>query len=299
MELGMQMPPHCGQQVVPSMQRIAAQWFSSIGTQIPEQSAPPVAGSQLSLGSSTHTNPSGHGKPASPPHMPPGVEICAKLRRGDLSATIAPASPASTPRRERDLESVFVHRSNRPLSIVPPPRLGARSPPASRPVNAGGTARVPGEIASTSIGGSSQATSLDRLLIYVMLFWPVILPSLSAAASARADIVDARRLGRGEGRRDDSTRLAHLASSWDACQKVGRLIPVWHNSDRTGRCHGSGLLLSIRSISGNCQWSGSGHYPAISAAGAPLPHRPQRRYCIDGLWAIPLQPGTDSPCACP
>src|SRR5829696_1472522 len=163
MELGMQMPPHCGQQVVPSMQRIAAQWFSSIGTQIPEQSAPPVAGSQLSLGSSTHTNPSGHEKPASPPHMPPGLEICAKLRRGDLSATIAPASPASTPRRERDLESVFVHRSNRPLSIVPPPRLGARSPPASRPVNAGGTARVPGEIASTSIGGSSQATSLDRI----------------------------------------------------------------------------------------------------------------------------------------
>jgi hypothetical protein len=59
------------------MQRIAAQGLSSIGTQMPEQSAPPVAGSQLSLGSSTHTNPSGHGKPASPPHMPPGIEICA------------------------------------------------------------------------------------------------------------------------------------------------------------------------------------------------------------------------------
>jgi len=59
------------------MQRIAAQGLSSIGTQMPEQSAPPVAGSQLSPGSSTQTNPSGHGKPASPPHMPPGIEICA------------------------------------------------------------------------------------------------------------------------------------------------------------------------------------------------------------------------------
>src|SRR5215207_1218558 len=163
----MQMPPHCGQQVVPSMQRIAAQGFSSIGTQIPEQSAPPVAGSQLSLGTSTHTNPSGHGKPANPPHMPPGVEICAKPRRCDARATTAPVRPASTPRRERDLDSAFVHRSNCPLSIVSPPHLGARSPRAPRPVNACGPSHVPGEIASTFIGGSSQATPLHQLLIYV------------------------------------------------------------------------------------------------------------------------------------
>src|SRR5215208_5895558 len=79
-----------------------------------------MAGSQLSLGSSTHTNPSGHGKPAIPPHMPPGVEICAEPRRCNPSATTAPVSPASTPRRERELKSVFVHRSNRSFSIVSP-----------------------------------------------------------------------------------------------------------------------------------------------------------------------------------
>ncbi len=37
--------------------------------QIPAQSALPWAGSQLSEGSSTHFMPSGHGKPAIPPHI--------------------------------------------------------------------------------------------------------------------------------------------------------------------------------------------------------------------------------------
>jgi hypothetical protein len=158
----MQMPPHWGQQVVPSMQRIAAQGLSSIGTQIPEQSAPPLAGSQLSLGSSTHANPSGHGNPANPPHMPPGVEICAEIRRCDLSATMTPARPASTPRRERALDSVFVHRSNRTLSIAFPPRLAAQSRRTSHPVNAGDAASVPGPVALLSSGESSPAYSLTR-----------------------------------------------------------------------------------------------------------------------------------------
>src|SRR5688500_19800654 len=90
--------------------------------------------------------------------------------------------------------------------------------------------------------------------IYVVLEWPVILPSLSAAASARADIVDTRWLGRGEGRRDDFTRLAHLASSWDASQTVGRPFPVWHNIDRSGRCDGPCLLLSLRPVPGAGEW---------------------------------------------
>jgi hypothetical protein len=39
--------------------------------QIPEQSAPPAAGSQLSLGLSTHLPMPGHGVPANPPHETP------------------------------------------------------------------------------------------------------------------------------------------------------------------------------------------------------------------------------------
>ncbi len=38
-------------------------------TQIPLQSAPPLVASQSSEGSSTHTLPSGHGKPAMPPQI--------------------------------------------------------------------------------------------------------------------------------------------------------------------------------------------------------------------------------------
>src|SRR5215207_8737583 len=98
-----------------------------------------------------------------------------------------------------------------------------------------------------------------------MLHWAVILPALSAAASARADFVDTRRLGRGEGRRDDSTRLAHLASSRDASQTVGCPFPVWHDPDWTGRGHGSGLLLSLRPIPGTSQWPGASNHTAVSA----------------------------------
>lgn len=36
--------------------------------QMPMQSAPPLAGSQLSRGSSTHFMPSGQGRPRRPPH---------------------------------------------------------------------------------------------------------------------------------------------------------------------------------------------------------------------------------------
>src|SRR5215217_4199840 len=275
MELGMQMPPHCGQQVVPSMQRIAAQWFSSIGTQIPEQSAPPVMGSQLSPGSSTHSNPSGHGKPASPPHMPPGIEICAELRRDEANATIALVKPASTRRLEWDRESVFVHRSNRTVSIVSPPRFAAQPRRASHPVNAGDDTSVPGHVVLLALGGTSGAILIPPVSVYVRLEGPVILPSLSAAASARADIVDARWLDRGEGRRDDSTRLAHLASSRDACQTVGWTFPVRHDPDGIGDRNGSGLLLPLRPIPGTSEWPAAGDNAAVSVAGAPLCYRPQ------------------------
>ena len=71
-----------------------------IGMQIPEQSAPPAVGSQLSPGSSTHSNPSGHGRPAIPPHRPPGEEICAEPRGDEVSAKIAPVRLASAARLE-------------------------------------------------------------------------------------------------------------------------------------------------------------------------------------------------------
>src|SRR5688500_11931420 len=104
--------------------------------------------------------------------------------------------------------------------------------------------------------------------IYVVLEWPVILPSLSAAASARADIVDARWLGRGEGRCDDSTRLAYLASSRYACQTVGWPVPVRHNPDGIGDRDGPGLLLPLRPIPGTGDWPAAGAHAAVSAARA-------------------------------
>jgi hypothetical protein len=52
---GTQSPPQFGQQAVPSMHSIAAQGFSTIGTQTPEQSRPPAFGSQPSPATSTHS----------------------------------------------------------------------------------------------------------------------------------------------------------------------------------------------------------------------------------------------------
>jgi hypothetical protein len=200
MSLGMQMPPHCGQQVVPSMQRIAAQGLKSTGWQIPEQSAPPVAGSQLSFGSSTHTNPSGHGKPASPPHMPPGVEIWANVRRCEASATMVPARPASTPRRERDLDSDFVHRSNRPLSIAIPPRSAAQPRRASHPVNAGDAGSVPGQVALLSFYRFSHTSShlLRLYLCHAELACYTAVAVRSSKCPCRYRRYPAAGLGRGE-----------------------------------------------------------------------------------------------------
>ena len=148
---------------------------------------------------------------------------------------MVPARPASTPRRERDLDRVLrppiepsvVHRHpsafcRATAACFPPCQRGRRGKRSW----AGGIAVV------------LQVFAAHRRIcfacIYVILNWPVILPSLSAAASARADIVGTRRLGWGEGRRDDSTRLAHLASSRDACQTVGCAFPVWHHPDWIG-----------------------------------------------------------------
>jgi hypothetical protein len=118
---GTQMPPHCGQHVVPSRQSIAAHGFSSIGTQIPEQSAPPASGSQSSPALSTQVYPSGQGNPAMPPHIPPGVPTCANTCcLVDMSAAALAAITPSAPRRDRRPASAFVHRSNRSLSIAPP-----------------------------------------------------------------------------------------------------------------------------------------------------------------------------------
>src|SRR5215207_1858256 len=224
--------------------------------------------------------------------MPPGVEICAELRRGEANATIALVKPASTRRLEWDRESVFVHRSNRTVSIVSPPRFAAQPRRASHPVNAGDDTSVPGHVVLLALGGTSGAIFIPLVSVYVRLEGPVILPSLSAAASARADIVDARWLDRGEGRRDDSTRLAHLASSRDACQTVGWTFPVRHDPDGIGDRNGSGLLLPLRPIPGTSEWPVASDNAAVSAAGAPLCHRPQPRHRIDGLRVVSVQPGT-------
>src|SRR5215213_1565085 len=130
---------------------------------------------------------------------------------------------------------------------------------------------------------STEGTSGEGRSVYVTLSQAVILPALSAAASARADIVETRRLGWGEGRRDDSTRLAHLASSWDAYQTVGRPFPVWHGTDWTRRCYGPGLLLPLRGIPRTGEWAGVRSDAAISAARAPLPDRAQRRHRLNDL----------------
>lgn len=41
-------------------------------------------------------------------------------------------------------------------------------------------------------------------------------PRLPAAPETRGEIVDARRMGRDEGERDDSTWMAHLDAPWHA-----------------------------------------------------------------------------------
>jgi hypothetical protein len=63
---------------------------------------------------------SGQGRPANPPHMPPGVASCAEARRPTANMTTPPAKAPNSPRRERELESVFVQRSNRMLSTINP-----------------------------------------------------------------------------------------------------------------------------------------------------------------------------------
>ena len=127
--VGRQMPPQRLQQRVPALQRMWAQGFSFC-TQTPPQSAPPLAGSQSSRGSSTQTNPPGHGTPAIPPQKrPAGFEpsptpSCLRLRRlprPRASAVTAGAAMAATtaaasrpaPRRSARWEPIRARRSMR------------------------------------------------------------------------------------------------------------------------------------------------------------------------------------------
>jgi hypothetical protein len=199
---GTQTPPQFGQQVVPSRQRIAAHGFSSDkGTQTPEQSKPPAMGSQLSAGLSTQVYPSGHGSAAIPPHMIPGATSCAAIPRRDNKASAPPASPATTPRRDRALARPRVQRSNRSLSIRAscfPCSPASHSPP----VNAGELTCVPGDCLECS-SPRQDAPPIAHghcMLIYVCMRRPAILPSPSAAAMFPADIVDARGMGLGRGK---------------------------------------------------------------------------------------------------
>jgi hypothetical protein len=125
---GRHIPPQYEQHVVPSMQSIAAHGSVGIGagTQTPPQSAPPVAGSQLSRGSSMQTNPSGQGTPAMPPQNMPGIDICPDTDRRVARIAVAVAAAARTARRERARTNIFVHWSNRSLSIAPSQRAHGR-----------------------------------------------------------------------------------------------------------------------------------------------------------------------------
>jgi len=58
----------CGEATLDTDEDIASEEPSTV-THTPEQSAPPVFGSQLSVGSSTQTSPSSHENAAMPPHI--------------------------------------------------------------------------------------------------------------------------------------------------------------------------------------------------------------------------------------
>jgi hypothetical protein len=100
---GVQMPQLALQQTCPGGQTVGPH----IATQMPEQSAPPAAGSQVSLGSSTQANPGEHGKLARPPQRcRAGVRLPLRFLRRFLavpeSTTMeSPRLPstASRPRR--------------------------------------------------------------------------------------------------------------------------------------------------------------------------------------------------------
>jgi hypothetical protein len=62
--------------------------------QIPGQSAPPAAGSQLSFGSSTHLPPPGQGAPMNPPHETPSeTHLPESQWVPDAHITVAQGSP--------------------------------------------------------------------------------------------------------------------------------------------------------------------------------------------------------------
>ena len=82
--------------------------------------------------------------PPIPPHMPPGEEICAETRRPMANATTPPAKAPNKPRRDRELESDFVQRSNRMLSTINPPNVSLPERARSLSVNAGAQVDVPG-----------------------------------------------------------------------------------------------------------------------------------------------------------
>jgi hypothetical protein len=125
---GIHTPPQAGQQVVPARQSMPAHGLGAICTQMPEQSAPPRAGSQVSRGSSTQVNPGAQGTPARPPHCcSAGVRLSLRLLRRLLRrslrrfSAVTESTTMESPRLPRTAS-----RPRRLRVIVSDPVLGSR-----------------------------------------------------------------------------------------------------------------------------------------------------------------------------
>jgi len=161
----------------------------------------------------------------------------------------------------------------------------------SRPLNAGALPAVPDEGVGCRVSGVGYLVlceSVELSLYANHRPWhpspydppspSAILPALPAAASSRAAIVDARRMGRGEGRRDDSTWLAHLAPPRHARETLGGAVPFGHDPHRVVDRDGAGLLLPLHTLPGADQWVRPGGHAAIPAPRAALPARDSRSW---------------------
>lgn len=96
-------------------------------TQMPEQSAPPFIGSQLSLGSSTQVMPASHAMPAMPPHIlaADAEEACCRTTTSVTRKTLSVPDTLVEPRTSTRLpmyepnwrfKSVLTSSNERPLS---------------------------------------------------------------------------------------------------------------------------------------------------------------------------------------
>jgi hypothetical protein len=117
------------------------------------------------------------------------------------------------PRRDLGVPSVLVHLSNRASSTVGSSgfvskRFALPQPPSTREWE-----RPLRPILRSTHRGRFVKSVPDLCRVECALLYSSRLP---AAPETRGEIVDARRMGRDEGERDDSTWMAHLDAPWYA-----------------------------------------------------------------------------------